>query len=158
MINKIKDISSFDTVMNLIRIEKIQDKVIEYIEKLKSKYEIIIKPEIEKLDPKKIKEPVKIIAKFEKLIFDREKNTDFLKDHIDNLKINFIIYNELIIICKEDDDYKDMKNFIFDKFLNNIDQIDNIITLIDSLKSKDKENFLRQIMKKCKFTPKLFIS
>ena len=152
MINKIKDISSFDTVMNLIRIEKIQDKVIEYIEKLKSKYEIIIKPEIEKLDPKKIKEPVKIIAKFEKLIFDREKNTDFLKDHIDNLKINFIIYNELIIICKEDDDYKDMKNFIFDKFLNNIDQIDNIITLIDSLKSKDKENFLRQIMRKCKFT------
>ena len=150
MINKIKDLSSFDTVMNLIRIEKIQDKVKEYIEKLKNKYEIIIKSEIENLNAKKLKEPVEIIAKFVKLIFDIENNNNFLKEHIDKLMINFTIYNQLIIICN-DDKYKDMKEFIYNKFLNNIEQIDSIITLIDSLKQKDKENFLKQIMKKCKF-------
>ena len=44
MVNKIKDISSFDTVMDLIRVDRIKNKVKEYLEKLKNKYELVIKP------------------------------------------------------------------------------------------------------------------
>ena len=72
MINKIKDISSFDTIIDLIRIDKIKEKAKEYLEKLKNKYELIVKPEIEKLSENKLKRPVEIIAKFEKLIFEHE--------------------------------------------------------------------------------------
>ena len=155
MISKIEDISSFNTVMNLIRVEKIEGKILEYIEKLKNKYDIIVKPEIEKLSKDKcedkLKEPIEIIAKFERLIFDKEKNTDFLKANIDILSINFKIYNQLMIICNEDI-YKEMKEFIFNKFLSNIEKIDSIIALIDRLKQKDRENFLKQLMRKCKFT------
>ena len=50
-----------------------------------------------------------------------------------------------------DDIYKDMKEFIFNKFLSNIKEINSIIALINSLQPKDKENFLKQLMKKCKF-------
>ena len=160
MINKIKEFSSFDTVMKLIRVDKIQGKVTEYLEKLKNKYKIIVKPEIEKLSENKLNEPVEIIANFEKLIFDKEKNIDFLKDNIDKLKINFRIYNKLMLICK-DDVYKDMKEFIFFKFLNNIEKIDSIIDLINSLEkaeTKDKEIFLKQLMKKCKFSKDEFYS
>ena len=125
MVKKIKDISSFDTTMDLIRINKIGEKVSEYIQKLKNKYEILIKPELEdiaKVAKDKLKRPVEIIAKFEKLIFEKEKNINFLKDNISTLKIpnlNFSIYNELMKLCK-DDAYKDMKNFIIKQYLNNI--------------------------------------
>ena len=46
MVNKIKDISSFDTVMDLIRVDRIKNEVKEYLEKLKDKYELVIKPYI----------------------------------------------------------------------------------------------------------------
>ena len=46
MVWKIEDISSFDTVIDLIRIDKIGDKANEYIQKLKNKYETTIKPEL----------------------------------------------------------------------------------------------------------------
>ena len=170
MINKIEDLSSFDTVMNLIRVDKIEGQINEYIEKLQLKYENIIKEEIKNLGDKQLKKPVEIIAKFEKLIFDKEnkeleklikekkidekvskeKKTGFLKNNIDKLKINFQIYNQLMLICN-DDKYLDMKEYIYNKYLNNIEKIDSIITLIDSLQEKDKENFLKQLMKKCKF-------
>ena len=58
-------------------------------------------------------------------------------------------------LCKEDK-YKSMKEFIYKQFLNNIKNIDSIITLIDSLGQKDKENFMKELMKKCKFTKEEF--
>ena len=144
MINKIKDISSFDTIIDLIRVDKIEEKAKEYLEKLKNKYELIVKPEIEKLSDDKLKRPVEIIAKFEKLIFEQENNKDFLENNINKLKICPLIYNQ---ICK-DDKYNVMKEFIYKQFLNNIKNIDSIIALIDSLEKKDKENFLEELMKK----------
>ena len=54
MVDKIKDISSFDTTIDLIRINKIGGKINEYIQKLKNKYEFLIKPEIKKLTKDKI--------------------------------------------------------------------------------------------------------
>ena len=151
MVNKIEDISSFDTTIDLIRVDKIGKKVTEYIQKLKNKYEILIKPEVEKLSGDKLKKPTQIIAKFEKLIFDQENNIDFLKDNINKLRIRYSIYNELIKLCNEDK-YKVMKDFIFRQYLNNIKNIDSIISLIDSLGKNDKLNFLKELMKKCKFT------
>ena len=51
-----------------------------------------------------------------------------------------------------------MKELIFTKFLNKLDNIDNIIKLIDSLTKEDKIKFLEELMKKCKFTPEEFYS
>ena len=72
MVNKITDISSFDTVMDLISVGEIKEKIKEYLEKLKNKYELVVKTEIEKLSGDKVKKAQKIIAKFEKLIFDKK--------------------------------------------------------------------------------------
>ena len=38
MINKVTNISSFDTIINLIRLDKIEEKVNDYLEKLKDKF------------------------------------------------------------------------------------------------------------------------
>ena len=157
MTNKIKSISSLETVMNLIRVDKIKDKKKEYIEKLKNKFKQKIKPEIEKLNDDNISKPVEIITEFTKLIFDNENNCDFLENNINDLKICPLIYNQLIRICKEDK-YKIIKEFIYKKFLNNIKNINNIIELIDSLKSEDKEKFLKELIKKCEFTKEEFYS
>jgi hypothetical protein len=162
MVNKINNISSFDTVMDLIRVDKIKSKIKEYLEKLKNKYELVVKNEIEKLEieklsDNKIKKPVEIIAKFEKLLFEQENNIDFLRNNIKRLKICPSIYNQLMIICKEEK-YNKMKEFIYQQFLDNIQNIDSIISLIDSLEGKDNENFLKELMKKCYFTRDEFYS
>ena len=157
MVNKITDISSFDTVIDLIRVDKIKEKVDYYIEKLKNIYEIIIKPKLKKLNDIKQKKTAEIIAKFEKLIFEQENNNDFLRNSISKLEICPLIYIQLIIKCK-DDKFKKMKEFIYQEFLNNINIIDSIISLIDSLESKDKNSFLKELMKKCKFTTDEFYS
>jgi hypothetical protein len=54
--------------------------------------------------------------------------------------------------------YNKLKEFIYQEFLNNIQNIDSIITLIDSLGEKDREDFLKELMKKCKFTKEEFYS
>ena len=59
--------------------------------------------------------------------------------------------------CKGDE-YKVMKEFIYQSFLNKLDDIDNIINLIDSLDIKDKIAFLEKLMKKCKFTKEEYYS
>jgi len=157
MVNKITDISSFDTVINLIRVEKIEEKIKDYLEKLKMKYELIVKPEIEKLSDDKLKKSAEIVARFEILLFLQENNIDFLKDDISKLKICPLIYKQLIKICKGEK-YNPIKTFIFDQLLNNIKDIDDIITFFDCLEKEDKENFLKDLMKKCRFTKNEFYS
>ena len=65
MINKVTNISSFDTIMDLIRVDKIKEKLNDYLEKLKDKFEIITKKEIESIEEKNLGEHVEMIAKFE---------------------------------------------------------------------------------------------
>jgi len=45
-----------------------------------------------------------------------------------------------------------MKEIIYKQFLSDLDNINSIIELIDNLENKDKINFLKELMKKCKFT------
>jgi len=66
-------------------------------------------------------------------------------------KIRLLIYNELI---KEyqGKQYEPMKEFVFEKYLNKLDNIDNILSFIDFVSEKDKIN----ILKKLKFTKEEF--
>ena len=57
-----------DDIINLIRVEKIEEKIKDYLEKLKMKYELIVKPEIEKLSDDKLKKSAEIVARFEILL------------------------------------------------------------------------------------------
>ena len=66
MINNKVNISSFDTIMDLIRVDKTKENVNDYIDNLKDKFEIITKKEIESIEGKNLGKPVEIIAKFEK--------------------------------------------------------------------------------------------
>ena len=52
-----------------------------------------------------------------------------------------------MIICKNEK-YNKMKGFIYEQFLNNIQNIDSIIALTKYLEKKDKENFLKELVKK----------
>ena len=88
--------------------------------------------------------PIEIIAKVEKLIFENEDDYEFLEQKINKLKISYLVYDQLMRICK-DDKYKTMKEFIFKIFLSNNDikNVKSIIVLIDSLETSDKEAFLK---------------
>ena len=79
LVNKIWDISSFGTINDLIRVDKIKGIIKEYIEKHKNKYEICVNPEIEHSNDNKEKNHIKIIAKFVKMLFEQENNIDFLQ-------------------------------------------------------------------------------
>ena len=144
IINKVTNISSFDTIMYLIRVDKIKENVNDYNDKLKDKFEIITKKEIERIEEKNLGKPVEIIVKFEKLIFENEGDYEFLEQKINKLKISYLVYDKLMRICK-DDKYKTMKEFIFKIFLSNNDikNVKSIIVLIDSLETSDKEAFLK---------------
>ena len=88
-----------------------------------------------------------------------EKNNDFLEEKISKLddKIKPLIYNELMKTYN-DQKYDKMKQYIYDLFLNKLDDIDNIVKLIDSLSEGDKKEFLKELMKKCEFTKEEFYS
>ena len=58
--------------------------------------------------------------------------------------------------CKGDD-YKDMKELLYKKFLR-LDNIKNLIDLIDSLDKYDKKAFLQELMKKYKFSKEQYYS
>ena len=94
-----------------------------------------------------------------------KKKCNFLKESIDKLNknIKYLIYNELVRKFKDNDnnksvDYKEMKEIIYKQFLNDLENINSIIELIDSLENKDKISFLKELMKKCKFTKNEFYS
>ena len=160
ILSKIKDISTFGTVMELIDIKRIEKKKKIYYDLLKEKYELIIKNQIQLLKEKdKLNQAVKILSEFISRIFLEEGDNSFLEEKIGKLddKIKALIYNELMKTYN-DKEYEKMKQYIYDIFLNKLEDIDNIIKLIDSLSEKDKKNFLEELMKKCEFTKDEFYS
>ena len=153
IISKISNINTFGVIIELINISKIQ-KVNSFFIQLNEKYEKIVKKQIETLKDEKIKEAVKILAKYFEIKFFREKNLKYIRDKINKLdnKIGSLIYYEMLKKCK-DDEYKKMKDFIYSQL-----NIDIIISLIDYLDEKDKNNFMEEIMNICKFTKEEFYS
>ena len=123
IVNKIKDITSFDTIIDLIRVDKIKVKIKEYLEMLKNKYEILVKSEIGNLEDSKAKYQIKKIKK------------------------SLLIYNQLMIICINEK-YNKMKRFIYEQFLNNIKNIDSIISMFDSLEKKRQRKLFKRINEK----------
>ena len=158
MFSKIQNISTFKTIIELISTKFfIEEK--QYFEQLKEKYESIIGKEINSLTGEKLSDAIKIISYLADSIFIHEKNCNFIEEHIDKLdkKIVPLIYNELIRRCKGKE-YEIMKEFIYEKFINNSEYFNSIIFLIDSLKIEDKIIFLKDIIKKCRFTKDEFFS
>ena len=160
IISKVDNIFKFGVIMDLIDIKKIS-KVKEYFTLLKQKYDYIVQKDLNFLNDKELNQAIKILAKFVDLLYknDKDKKTDFLKEKIDKLDkaISPLIYNELMRTC-QGEEYKNMKEFIYETYLNRMDNIDNIISLINSLSKEDKKKFLRELMKKCKFTSEEFYS
>jgi hypothetical protein len=158
LVSKIKNISNFGTILELIDIRKIS-KADEYFALLKDKYKKIIKTQIESLTDGELYIAVMILAKFVDLIYFHEKNCDFIKQEIDKLdkKISSLIYNELIRRCRGDE-YNEMKKFIYQKFLNKLENFNDIIAFIYSLDKYDKEVFMKELMEQCQFTKEEYYS
>ena len=158
--SKIVDITTFGNVIDLIDTTRIKDNIKDYYNILKDKYEFIIKLEISFIkEEDKLKEAIQILCKFISMIFLEEKNIDFLEEKIVRLddKIQLLIYLELMKTYK-DEKYKDIKNFIYDIFINKLNSIDNIIKLIDSLENEYKNIFIKKLLDKCIFTKEEFFS
>ena len=152
--SKIIDVSTFGNVIEIIDINHLtQDKKIFYYNILKDKYECIIKKELESLqEGNELNETIEILSNFICLIFDNEKNTNFLEEKIKKLddKLQRLIYVGLIKKCNEEK-YEKMKDYVFDLYLENLKEYDKIIELINILNDKDKEKFIEKIMKVCEF-------
>ena len=99
--SKIKDISTFGTIIEIIDTERIKDKdkIEHYYNIFKNKYDSIIKNDIKIIkEEDQLKEAVKILSYFISRLFLFEGNNDFLDDKISKLdnRIRSLIYNELI--------------------------------------------------------------
>ena len=152
--SKIKDISTFGTIIEIIDINRIEkEKKENYYNILKEKYELIIKIQIGSIkEETELNKAVEILSNFISRIFIYEDNNDFLDEKISKLddKIKSLIYNELMKKYN-DQKYKKMKDYIIGIFLEKLDNIDNILKLIHSLSEEDKIQFLEKLMKKCEF-------
>ena len=160
IISKIEDFATFGTVIEIINVTRIEKKKKDYYDLLKEKYELIIIYQIKQLkEEDELNKAVKILSEFISRIFLEEGNNSFLDEKIGKLddKIKLLIYNKLLITYN-DKKYEKMKQYIYDIFLNKLDDIDNITKLIDSLSNEAKKEFLDELMKKCEFTKEEFYS
>ena len=158
--SKIIDISSLGTVIEIIDITRLnqESSKIYYCNILKDKYEFIIKNKLENLkEGKELNKAIQILSNFICLIFDVEKNNNFLEEKIKKLdyKLQKLIYFELI---KKGKEKYEIKEYIFDLFLSNLKEHDRIIELIRILNDKDKEKFIVKLMEVCKFEKNEFYS
>ena len=152
-----RNIYIFNNIIELIDINKLsEDKL--FIPTLKRKFGDCIK-KINSWQEDELKGTIPIIAKFVEILFLQEKNTDFLEKKIDKLdnNIKFLVYIEIIKRCQKDE-YKQIKDFIFKKFLSNKSKIENLISFIDYLLKEDKIKFYNELLKFCLFTTKEFYS
>ena len=165
IVSKIHTTLQFGIIIDLIDIDSIKDKKKDYISRLEQKYDYVVKKEIVNLKDDSLVQAIKIIAKFVQLLFnnedkkDKDKALNFLKKKIEKLgkQLSRLVYNELIRIC-QDDKYEKIKDYIYNKFSNDLDNSENIIELIKSLSNEEKNKFLEKLMKKCRFIKDEFYS
>jgi hypothetical protein len=132
---KINNSFRFNIIKDLIDLNKISEFIINKIN-------------LDSLSGEKLSQEVKTIAKFICLFFSNNKNNkvDFLQQKIDKLdgKISLLIYNELMRIC-QGEEYIQMKEFIYKKYLNNSDSIKEITSLIDNIFFESGLNYIIDI-------------
>ena len=162
IVSKINNISNFDTVLELININRIPElNRKEYYNLLKDKYEECIKKEIESISSEtELNKPIKILSKFVINLFLYEKNNNFLENRISKLenRIKSLIYNELINTYKGKE-FEKMKEYIIQLYSKESDNVENIIKLINSINDKDDKNkILKEIINNCEFTEEQFYS
>ena len=152
--SKITNIATFGTIIEIIDTLPIDtNKKYYYYRILKDKFEYIIQNSIESLkEGNNLSKVIGIISNYITKIFLDENNTYFIEEQIIKLddKLRTLIYFNLIKICNGEK-YKKLIDYIFDIFLNNIKEIDKIIEIIKILKIKDKDKFLKKLMKICEF-------
>ena len=78
MISKIRNIPNFGTIIDLISFKNIS-QINDYLSLLNNKYELVIKRQIDTLRGQKVKDAIKIIAKFLDLLYINGKNISFLE-------------------------------------------------------------------------------
>ena len=85
------------------------------------------------------------------------KNCNLIEEKISKLdnQIKSLIYNEKHIMVKI---LKKERIYMYNIFLNKLDDIDNMIKLIDNLSIEDKKKFLEELIKKCEFKKEEFYS
>ena len=162
---KIKDIQKFGNVFKLIEVERIkEEKQRDYFRILKEKYKNIIEKEIILIKGEdEMNKAIKIIAEFVSKLALYEKNNSFINDKIKKLndKIKSLIYIELITKYKGEE-YQELKNYIYDIYLNNIERKkgrDDVIKLVKKLSVDEKKFFMyEKLLKKCEFTKEEFFS
>ena len=122
---KIKDIQTFGNVIKLIEVTRIkEEKQRDYFRILKEKYKIVIENKIKSIEgDSEMNNAIKIIAEFVSKLFLYEKNNSFIDDKIKKLddKIKSLIYIELITKYNGEE-YQNLKNYIYDIYLNNIEK------------------------------------
>ena len=132
---KINNSFKFNMIKDLMDLNKISEFIID-------------KKKLDSLSGEKLSQEVKTIAKFAYLFFSNNKNNkvDFLEQKIDKLdeKISLLIYNELMRIC-QGEEYIQMKEFIYKKYLNNSDNIKEITSLIDNIFFESGLNYIIDI-------------
>ena len=165
IISKINNITTFGNVIKLIDVNRIkEEKQIYYFEKLKRYFQILKNDLILIKDKKELKNAIIIISEFISMIFLFEKNNCFLKEQINKLleqETKELIYFEILTNYK-DDKYKELKNYIYDIYLDEIDikeGRDNIIKLVKKLNGDARKYFIyEKILEKCQFTKEEFFS
>ena len=132
---KINNSFRFNIIKDLIDLNKISEFIFN-------------KKNLDSLSGEKLSQKVKTIVKFVCLFFCNNKNNkvDFLQQKIDKLdeKISLLIYNELMRIC-QGEEYIQMKEFIYKKYLNNSDSIKEITSLIDNIFFESGLNYIIDI-------------
>lgn len=112
IISKIKNISDFETIINLINIEELTDKNL-FLDSINKKYEKVIKNEIGILEGEELKKAIKVVAKIVLINYiyntDEKAKIDFANNKIKKLtkKIIPLVYIETINQClKIEEDIK----------------------------------------------------
>ena len=165
LIGKIEDIQTFGNIINLIEINRIKEEMQrEYFKKLKEKYKLVIENDIKNIKSKdQLNNAVSITAEFVSKLFLYEKNTSFIDNKIKKLeyRIKSLIYIELLTKYKGED-YKKLKEYIYDIYLKNLDTKegrDDIIKLVKKLTGEEKKFFIQEmLLKECVFSKEEFYS
>lgn len=115
IISKITNIQDFETIIDLINIDKLEDTN-SFLDSINKKYEKVIKNEIGRLEDEELNKAVKVVAKLVIINYiyntDEKRKTDFANNKIKKLnkKIIPLVYIETINQClKIEEDNKKLK-------------------------------------------------